>query len=138
MTMRFTSLVLVVVALVLGFGCAKTDWIDRTLVTVDVTGTWQTNEGGLFVLKLDQQGSRVTGSMLMQGIASAASVSGNIEGSVAGDVLRFKQTSGTWIMFEGQMTVSEDEMSGTTVAGQGGRRFAILRRVDSSRPTSRP
>jgi hypothetical protein len=30
---------LVVVALVFGSGCAKQDWIDRTLVTVDVTGT---------------------------------------------------------------------------------------------------
>ena len=25
---------------VTGSGCAKTDWIDRTLVTVDVTGRW--------------------------------------------------------------------------------------------------
>ena len=33
--------VLVATTLVLGgSGCAKTDWIDRTLVTVDVTGTW--------------------------------------------------------------------------------------------------
>jgi hypothetical protein len=30
---------LAAVTLVFGSGCAKTDWIDRTLVTVDVTGT---------------------------------------------------------------------------------------------------
>jgi len=27
--------------LALGSGCAKSDWIGRTLVTVDVTGTWR-------------------------------------------------------------------------------------------------
>ena len=31
---------LVATALVLGSGCVKQDWIDRTLVTVDVTGNW--------------------------------------------------------------------------------------------------
>jgi hypothetical protein len=132
--MNTITLVMLVAMLVFGSGCAKPDWIQQTLVTVDVTGTWRSTEGALFELKLDQQGSRVTGSLLMQGIASAASVSGAIEGSVAGDVFRFKQTSGNWTMFEGQMTVSGDEMSGTTVAAQGGRRFSVLRRVDSSPP----
>jgi hypothetical protein len=134
--MNTIARVMLVAVLALGSGCTKPDWIQQTLVTVDVTGTWQSSEGSLFVLKLDQQGSRVTGSLLMQGIASAASVSGAIEGSVAGDVFRFKQTSGNWAMFEGQMNVSGDEMSGTTVAAQGGRRFSVLRRVDSSRPNS--
>jgi len=27
------------------FGCARSDWIDRTLVTVDVTRTWEGTEG---------------------------------------------------------------------------------------------
>ena len=34
------ALVLIGVALVLASGCAQQDWIDRTLVTVDVTGSW--------------------------------------------------------------------------------------------------
>ena len=29
------------VALMLASGCAQKDWIDRTLVTVDVTGVWE-------------------------------------------------------------------------------------------------
>ena len=31
---------LVATTLAIGSGCVKQDWIDRTLVTVDVTGTW--------------------------------------------------------------------------------------------------
>ena len=37
--MRMIGL-LIATTLVGGSGCAKTDWIDRTLVTVDVTGSW--------------------------------------------------------------------------------------------------
>ena len=33
--------VVIGVALVLASGCAQQDWIDRTLVTVDVTGIWE-------------------------------------------------------------------------------------------------
>jgi hypothetical protein len=32
--------ILITATLVFSTGCAKTDWIDRTLVTVDVTGAW--------------------------------------------------------------------------------------------------
>jgi hypothetical protein len=32
--------ILIAATLLFGSGCAKTDWIDRTLVTEDVTGTW--------------------------------------------------------------------------------------------------
>ena len=138
MPTRLVPLMLVATILVWGSGCAKPDWIQQTLVTVDVTGTWQSNEGALFTLNLDPQGARVTGTMVMKGIASAASVSGAIEGSVAGDVFQFRQVSGNWVMFEGRMTVNGDEMSGNTVAAQGGRRFSVLRRVDSSRPASQP
>jgi hypothetical protein len=31
---------LVAAVLAVGSGCAKTDWIDRTLVTTDLTGIW--------------------------------------------------------------------------------------------------
>jgi hypothetical protein len=38
--MKITAELLIAAALVFASGCTKTDWIDRTLVTVDVTGTW--------------------------------------------------------------------------------------------------
>ena len=67
----FAGLVLAT-ALAMSSGCAKTDWIDRTLVTVDVTGTWSgsiTGPGGsrVYVFELEQQGSTVTGAMRMSG-----------------------------------------------------------------------
>jgi hypothetical protein len=37
--MRAVTRVLIGGVLVLGSGCTSTGWIDRTLVTVDVTGT---------------------------------------------------------------------------------------------------
>ena len=40
MTTRLMPLMLVAVVLACGSGCAKPDWIQQTLVTVDVTGTW--------------------------------------------------------------------------------------------------
>jgi hypothetical protein len=49
-------------------GCARQDWIDRTLVTVDVTGTWSgyikgTSTGGSreVTFELRQEGPKVTG-----------------------------------------------------------------------------
>ena len=123
-----------------GSGCAKPDWIQQTLVTVDMTGTWRSTEGGLFELALEQKGAEVTGSFLRQGLpqAQGGNTSGGIEGSVAGDAFRFKQTTGTFANLEGDMTLSGDEMSGKVTpspAGAGAR--IILRRVSSSpRPAS--
>ena len=37
--------VLIAATLAVGFGCARSDWIDRTLVTVDVTGIWERVDG---------------------------------------------------------------------------------------------
>jgi hypothetical protein len=55
-------------ALAIGSGCARSDWIERTLVTVDVTGTWEgsapTVAGQSWLrLILEQHGARVTGSV---------------------------------------------------------------------------
>ena len=36
---------LIATTLEIGSGCAKPDWIDGTLVTVDVTGTWTGSVG---------------------------------------------------------------------------------------------
>ena len=58
---------------------------------------------------------------------------GPIEGTVAGDVFRFKQTNGT---AEGELTVSGDEMNGRATIGIPDRLY--LRRVDPSSPPASP
>jgi len=107
----------VATALVLG-NCARQDWIDRTLVTVDVTGSWhgqtKSASGGMagtneIWLDLQQAGAKVTGSVRLKP-DQGASLSGPIEGSVSGDVLHFRSTRGT---VTGKLTVNGDEMTGT-------------------------
>jgi hypothetical protein len=51
---RRTLALALLATLALGSGCAKPDWIQQTLVTVDVTGTWRSTEGGLLQLDLEQ------------------------------------------------------------------------------------
>src|SRR5215475_9202347 len=58
----------VAIALVLGSCVRQQDWIDRTLVTVDVTGVWEgtfagTGGSGDVRFVLQQQGPKVTGEM---------------------------------------------------------------------------
>jgi hypothetical protein len=38
--MKTIALLILVAVLTCGVGCAKSDWIQQTLVTADVTGTW--------------------------------------------------------------------------------------------------
>ena len=125
------------VTFAMGSGCAKPpDWIEQTLVTVDVTGTWR--GPGALELKLEQHGSKVTGTIFVP----VTTTTGTIEGSVSGDVFRFRQTSGTYGPWQGQLTVNGDEMSGlitsTSGATTGGRPQinAVLKRVSSSPPPS--
>jgi hypothetical protein len=56
-------------------------------------------------------------------------IAGEIEGNVAGDVFRFRQTSGTLAGLEGEMTVSGDEMSGYVTPSPPGHGRVTLRRV---------
>ena len=135
------------VTLLLGSACAKTDWIDRTLVTVDVTGTWAGRAGAGsggnppdFLFELEQQGSTVQGVMRFPAGGTSPSVAygsrispGPITGTVAGDVFRFRLTNGN---LDGELTVSGDEMTGQ-VSWQGSRPVS-LRRVDSSSPPGSP
>ena len=124
-------------------GCARTDWIDRTLVTVDVTGTWSGSMGGGpgaypvpdLLLELEQQGSTVTGSVRFTPGGHA-----ELNGTVAGDVSRFKglRAHGNASGIEGELTVSGDEMSGQISTPVLGGRPLSLRRVDPSRPASPP
>ena len=115
-------------------GCARPDWIQRTLVTVDVTGTWEGSSAntGAFLLSLEQQGAQVKGSIRITGNSScygALSIVGPIEGTVAGDVLEltFKQNAA----FSGHMTVTGDEMSGGGSGGRCGPFTLTLRRVNA-------
>jgi len=106
---------LTVATLLIGSGCAKQDWIDRTLVTVDVTGRWTGkwfggSGGGDFGMTLEQTGPKVTGSVELTGAADSYNWNGPIAGTVKGDVLSFSQ----WHQrVQGEVTVAENEMSGT-------------------------
>ena len=122
--------------LAVGLGCAQKDWIDRTLVTVDVTGTWHGTPGGPpvgnpneFSLNLKQEGATVQG--FLQQTAGTPSppgpIGGPISGTVTGDVFRFQSTRG---VVAGELTVNGDMMSGTVQVG--GSRPITLRRIDSS------
>ena len=94
-------------------GCAqRTDWVEGTLVTVDVTGVWKGRVtpsvaiGGLsgeFEMTLAQRGPKVTGD----GRIRAQKLS--IEGTVRGDVFSFSDLEGR---LRGQATVIGDQMSG--------------------------
>jgi len=99
-------------------GCARPDWIEQTLVTVNVAGSWHgTSPAGVggttppreIWLDLHQLGPKVTGSVRLRvgGGTGVSFANGPIEGTVAGDVLTF--TGGP---VRGAMTVSEDEMTG--------------------------
>jgi len=123
-------------AVVLASGCAQQDWIDRTLVTVDVTGTWHGTPGGPpvgnpneFSLNLKQEGATVQGFLQQRaGTPSPPGpIGGPISGTVTGDVFRFQSTRGT---ITGELTVNGDEMSGMVLVG--GSRPITLRRGDPS------
>ena len=133
---------LIVAALALGSGCAKTDWIGRTLVTEDVTGTWSGSFGEAasfrFVqLELQHQGPNVTGFI---GLLPSGSSTGYqdrrapIEGTVAGDVFTFKDARGG---FSGELTIGGDEMTGR-IFGPFGTRQVSLRRANSPTPPNPP
>jgi hypothetical protein len=145
--MRTVTRVLVAAALALGSGCAQTDWIDRTLVTVDVTGTWSGTPQGSgivggaydFSMELEQQGATVKG-VIRSSRSGVGSLSGPVDGTVAGDVFRFRNARGD---VEGELTISGDEMTGRMSragggGGAGGEFLVVLRRVDSSSPSGPP
>jgi len=94
---------LIATALVIGTGCAKSDWIDRTLLTVDVTGTWSgtlmaAGSGGAggardVVFEREQSGSTVKGTMRVTPRGQAPDT---LVGTVAGDVFRSKDQRALW------------------------------------------
>jgi hypothetical protein len=94
-------------------GCAKPDWIESMLVTVDVTGTWagvwtrgekgMSVGGGQAEVILQQVGPNVTGRMTISG-RSGSTLPGllslpqnaQLQGTVKGDVVRL---SGSGVEF---------------------------------------
>ena len=109
MLARTMLLALTTMVSVLVSGCAqKTDWIQGTLVTVDVSGGWRgtVTIGSSFSSDMEltvmQRGAHVTGD----GRIHAAKVS--IVGTVRGDVFSFQDTSGR-LRAEG--TVMGNELS---------------------------
>jgi len=110
------------VAFVLASGCAQQDWIDRTLVTVDVTGVWEGKStvtgGGVGVLDvvfiLQQQGAKVTGQvkfpMAPASVPRVSTEGYQIEGKVSGDTFTLHEMSGPTLHDE--FKVNGDEMTG--------------------------
>jgi hypothetical protein len=88
-----------------------------------------------FRLELEQQGSVVKGFFQLEGGTAAQSGrfsgGGPLEGTVAGDVFRFREARGG---LEGELKVSGDEMYGFHVWS---RPFS-LRRVDPTSPPGSP
>jgi hypothetical protein len=89
--MNTIARVILVAVLAFGSGCAKPDSIQQTLVTVDVMGVWIGSTGRPsgtptieVRLELEQQGSKVNGTLTVVGSAGARR--GPIGGMVAGDV----------------------------------------------------
>jgi hypothetical protein len=99
--MKTIARVLLGAMLACGAGCATPpDWIERTLVTVDVTGTWygasSVKAGAGYPtlwLELQQEGPKAKGSTRAT-TGGTALLAGPIEGTIAGDVFTFRQTNG--------------------------------------------
>jgi hypothetical protein len=86
------------------------------------------------VLELEQRGSTVKGTVRVTPRGGAAP--DTLEGTVAGDVFRFKDPRNLW---EGELTVSGEEMAGQVRTGSSLSGLMTLRRADpSSLPTSPP
>jgi hypothetical protein len=131
--MKGTVWVILVVALATGSSCTHPDWIERTLVTVDVTGTWSgTIAAGAnaaeILIDLKQEGPKVEGSVRWKGFAFTTNfgdLAGLVEGTVSGDRFEFRRTNGH---LRGDVIVSGDEMTGHAHV-RSGPASIVLRRV---------
>ena len=94
-------------------GCAKPDWIESTLVTVEVsgewTGSWATQGGASTIeLSLQQAGQKVTGEVRYSGWNAPRFPRSRLAGTLTGDVLRFKAWGQGFVL-----VVGDDEMRGS-------------------------
>jgi len=117
--MRSAAWLAIAVAVVFS-GCRSSDWIERTLVTVDVTGAWEgtyygsgTGSSGSWfrdcVLVLEQRGQRVTGEIRIFGTGRDPSGSYSVYGTVNGDTFSFQESD----QFRVELRVNGDEMTGS-------------------------
>jgi len=131
--MKSLAVVLIAATLAIDSGCAKQDWIDRTLVTVDVTGVWEGKQdfgpggGGDrdIVIVLQQQGAKVTGEI--RNSASALGIGSPpdtpVEGTVNGDTLSLNSR---WMSVV--LQVNGDEMAGSGFGANRSFRASLRRR----------
>jgi hypothetical protein len=75
--MKTIAWVILAVALASGSGCARSDWIERALFTVDVSGVWygelRTSVHRMELsIDLKQEGPKVEGSLSAKGFVPAA------------------------------------------------------------------
>ncbi len=144
--MKTAGATLIAAALLFASGCVtRPDWIEATLVTVDVNGVWQGAISGAALPYLGTRGSSpLTSSRMEQRSREGCSVgpvtstsgisrrySGPLAGRVGGDVLNFTVTSEMGEGLAGELTVRHDEMEGMVRGAeiQGAR--VLLRRIDS-------
>jgi hypothetical protein len=112
-------------------GCAqRADWIQGTLVTVDVVGRWTGNFHavgytgiGNLDMTLRQTGPRATGDLRLT-VPNAQLWNGPIEGTVNGDLFKFRRKDGR---LSGEVIVAGDEMSGTITFAGGTRTLRLQR-----------
>ena len=110
-------------------GCTqRADWIQGTLITVDVAGRWtggysMGGPGGAVDITLRQTGPRATGHLMLTGF-NAQIWSGPVEGTVNGDVLKFGRPDGR---LRGEVIVAGDEMAGTVTFGGATRTLTLQR-----------
>jgi len=96
-------------------GCvSRPDWIEQTLVTVDVTGVWQGTSSTAgrthyIDLKLQQSGPKVTGEIRLKIMGTGSTIEGPIEGTVNGDKFNFREVRG---QLNAELHVNGDEMTG--------------------------
>ena len=138
MKIRSATILIAAAILLTGSGCAsRPAVVEETILFRDLIGTWRSSEGELVQLTLMQQGSNISGTLLTVAGSNNLGSEALIDGTVTGNVFRFKQAAGG-ISIEGQMTVNGNEMTGelrnATVSGAS--RYVRLRRVDGSSQSS--
>ena len=138
---------LIATMLAIGPGCANSGRIERTPLTVNVSGIWSgvVEEAGTDVsFDLEQHGSTVEGTLQSEAPGMVVAGGSTIVGIVTGDLFQFRNTRGD---VQGELQVSGEKMTGTMArvgrpgaAATAGEACSIsLRRVDPfSPPLTRP
>jgi hypothetical protein len=132
--MNHSARLFIAATLIFAAGCVKQDWIDRTLVTVDVTGVWVLVPDEVLRLELKQEGTKATGSYRWSGWFANEDRGGPLEGTLNGDTFYFNGFGGN---LQGEMIVNGDEMNGR-LQTKYGRNARSFRRIDPSPPPASP